>query len=253
MNLPSLAFRYLIFQDIFILAFVLFVAKDVQATRRVTTTNGNVPNKTQIPSDLRVPPEWQILLDPNKDEFWYEGNSRPDAGWLLWAKNPTIENAKLYLIRMNIKRDRVHLMQSQAEAIVPSLVSQGIIADDYGFAKQSTDLKKSTEPSSIALEGVHVFFLFSPTCPHCLRQAEILKGLANVTPMQAAGDKLRSFDGLPPSIWAEKSDLEKYSPDKTVPVLLIYSSGTNKMVTSKGVHTLSEIQQIANSLNRKEK
>ena len=72
-----------------------------------------------------------------------------------------------------------------------------------------------------------------------------------MTPLQVAGEKLVQLNGLPPSIWAEKSDVEKYAPNRSVPVLLIFSSENNKMVSVQGVHTIDEIKQIAQALRQK--
>jgi hypothetical protein len=101
------------------------------------------------------------------------------------------------------------------------------------------------------LKGVHIFLLFHPTCLHCKKQALILSGRNNVTPMQVAGDSLVQLEGLPPSIWAEKEDIKKYAPTKTVPVLLIYSNKTNLITNLTGVHTLEEIKEVVRALEKK--
>lgn len=222
--------------------------------RRVTTNKGNVSSpkndeRVALPPNLKVPIEWQKLLDPTQDEFWNEGNFKPDQGFLIWAKNPTIENAKLYLIRMNAKRNTVNIMQKQQEAANKELISQGIIANDYDFLTSQTG--KIVQSSSDAeLKDTQIFLMFHPTCPHCKRQAQILKGMKNVTPMQVAGD-LVELEGLPPSIFADKEDIKKYAPDMTVPVLLIYSSKSNAMTVLKGVHTIEEIKEVAHALQNK--
>lgn len=231
---------------------IAFTQTSTSATRRVTTNDSNLisePSKTITnPKDLHVPLEWKNLLDPTTDEFWMEGNHRPDQGFLLWAKNPSIENAKLYLIRMNAKRDRLHLMQKQQELANKELIKHGVIANDYNFLAEMQPIAAKSQEKWAA---THLFFIFSPDCPHCKKQAEVLAGLENVTPMQIGGDKLVYFDRLPATVWARKEDIEQYVKEKVVPVLLIFSSSTSKMVSVKGVHSLPEIEKISKSLANK--
>lgn len=218
------------------------------ADKRVNTTIGNVADRTtiRIPSNLQIPDEWKSLINPQTDEFWYEGNFKPDAGFILWAKNPTIESAKLYLIRMNAKRDRLHVMQEQQEQANKELIKLGVIANDYDFLASATRSDPKTALSSI--NDTQIFFLFNPTCPHCKRQGEILAGQPNVTPMQIGGTELLHFQNIPRSVWATKEDIERYAPEKMVPVLLVYDRKTNNMTSLKGVHSLQEIDKVAKRL-----
>lgn len=217
--------------------------------RRVTTNDGNVNSpkaEVKVPANLQVPAEWRTLIDPTTEEFWSEGNFKPDAGFVLWAKNPTIENAKLYLIRMNAKRDRLHVMQKQQEQANKELIKLGAITNDYDFLAEATRSDPKVALSSI--NETQIFFLFNPTCPHCKRQAQILSGQQNVTPMQIGGTELLHFPNLPQSVWATKEDIDRYAADKEVPVLLVYDRKTNNMASVKGVHTLPEIDKIAKHL-----
>lgn len=116
-------------------------------------------------------------LDPATDEFWKEGNHIPDQGFLLWAKDPTPENARLYLIRMNMKRNIVHILYAQQKEANLALIREGVIADDYDFL--SKEVKKEPGQNSYlrkAFADTHIFFFFSPTYQHSRRQAETLKG-----------------------------------------------------------------------------
>lgn len=225
----------------------LILAED----RRVTTKDGKAKDPQigiKIPSELTVPAEWQSLLNPSTDEFWTEGNFKPDAGFILWAKNPTINNAKLYLIRMNAKRDRIHVMQGQQEQANKELIKLGVIANDYNFLASAT----RTDPKGVlaSVDNTQIFFIFNPTCPHCKRQAQILAHRSNVIPMQIGGSELINFPDLPPSVWATKEDIDRYAADKVVPVLLIYDQKSNQIVSAKGVHTLQEIENIAIHLKK---
>lgn len=218
------------------------------ADKRVNTTTGNVIDRTavRIPSNLQVPTEWKSLINPQTDEFWYEGNFTPDAGFVLWAKNPTIENAKLYLIRMNAKRDRLHVMQQQQEQANKELIKLEVIANDYDFLAGATRSDQKIALSSI--NDTQIFFLFNPTCPHCKRQGEILAGQTNVTPMQIGGTELLHFQNIPRSVWATKEDVDRYASEKMVPVLVVYDRKTNNMTSLKGVHSLQEIDKVAKRL-----
>ncbi len=219
--------------------------------RRVTTKDGNVqsqPQTVKVPTDIAVPSEWKKLIDPSTDEFWNEGNFRPDTGFVLWAKNPSIDNAKLYLIRMNAKRDRLHVMQKQQEQANRELIKLGVIANDYDFLAQATSSDSKAPLSSIS--QTQIFFLFTPTCPHCKRQGQILSGQSNVTPMQIGGKELLHFPNLPQSVWATKEDVDRYAADKVVPVLLVYDRQSNNMASLKGVHTTQEIDKVAKHLKK---
>ncbi len=218
------------------------------AERRVNTAEGNVSSKLEIkmPPGLKVPPEWKPLVDPLVDEFWNEGSYKPDAGFVIWAKNPTLENAKLYLVRMNAKRDRLHVMQKQQEQANKELIKQGIISNDYNFLSEAT----STRILQGTIKDSQIFFFFNPTCSYCKKQAQILVGNSNIIPMQIGGTELLHFQELPPSIWATKEDIERYAADKVVPILLIYDRKTNNMASVKGVHTIREIEQITDRLRK---
>ncbi len=222
----------------------------IGAERRVSTTTGNVSPKSSplVSSSLHVPHEWKSLLNPETDEFWNEGNFKPDAGFVIWARNPTIANAKLYLIRMNAKRDRLHIMQQQQEQANKELIKVGAIANDYDFLAGAFKADSKTILSSS--QETQIFFLFTPTCPHCKRQGQILSGRTNVVPMQVGGSQLHHFEKLPKSVWATNEDIDRYVADKVVPVLLIYNRKTNNITSIKGVHTINEIDKISYHLTK---
>lgn len=232
---------------------LVFLPPQAMAERRVNTNEGNAKSQAsvKVPHQLPIPAEWQNLIDPTKDEFWSEGNFTPDGGFLLWAKNPTVENAKLYLIRMNAKRDRLHVMQKQQEQANVELIKLGVIANDYDFLAQAVGSK----PADLKLENdTQVFFLFKPECPHCQHQAQILalgsSSPQNIVPMQIGEGELYHFNGLPQSVWATKEDVGRYAKDKVVPVLLIYDRQTNNMAAVSGVRPIREIRKIADQLKK---
>ena len=235
-----------------LIVFFFLSAATAFASRRVTTsksnnldlpgvskqTRTNPTNDTNSSQKCYFPNSWDKLLDPNQKEFWHEGNHVPDAGFLRWATDPTIENAKLYLRRMNAKRDRLHLMAKQQEQANKELIAQGIIANDYNFKVNSKNSPKSTkkqQANNIAIQsGTHIWLYFHPACHHCKRQAQVLAGNSNVFPVQIGGETLHEFKGLNQTTWAEKEDLERYVADGDVPVLILYNKDTNKIISLKG-------------------
>lgn len=251
-----------------IIIFLTLIAFPAWGERRVTTTTGNHINSGSyeknestrdkkypaIPQDIQVPKSWETLIDPDHKDFWREGNHVPDAGFVEWATNPTIENAKLYLIRMNAKRDRLHLMVRQQEQANKELIEAGIIANDYNFLAEhfsaDSNQKNNQSKSKLDQRAGHIWFYFHPTCNHCNRQAEILKGNPNVAPIQTGGDTLHNFPGLQKSLWAEKEDLKRYVSDGQVPVLVIYNEKTNKIASLKGVQSIAAINKVAVTLGR---
>lgn len=230
--------------------------------KRVTTNEGNVipaPTREElirsnefikIPRGLNIPSEWEKFLNPAYEDFWNEGNFKPDAGFMLWARNPTKENAKRYLIRMNIKRNVIFKMQQQQEEVNRELIKQGIISDDYDFLKsQKSPIQtiQSLHPSKLT-KDVHLYFFFHPDCHHCKKQAENLKGSQNVIPLQVGGTVILNHDGLPKSGWAQKDDLKRYVPKGRVPVLLLFDHKQKKTLSVEGVYTIDEINVIAKKM-----
>lgn len=203
-----------------------------QTPRRVTTA-GPLKGSAELKA-------WKKLLDPSTDEFWREGSHVPDAGFLLWAKNPTKENARNYLIRMNKKRDRLHLMQEQQQAAARELIRDGLIADDYDLVSKS---RASAVESREKLLGAHIFFFFAPTCKHSLRQAKLLEGLDMVSPLQVGGKSLKHFKGLALSTVAKTDELKVYVKEGVLPVIALLDEKSRQVTSLKGVHTLAQIHR----------
>ena len=243
------------------------VAATAFGARRVTTSIGNLPEHfdearqtntkhSKSAQKCYFPRSWDKLLDPNQEEFWYEGNHVPDAGFVKWATNPTPENAENYLKRMNAKRDRLHLMAKQQEDANKKLISEGIIANDYNFkvdSKASTDSQKRYQTNTISNQNeTQIWLYFHPMCHHCKHQAKILSGLSNVFPVQTDGETLHSFEGLNQTSWAEEEDLERYLADGEVPVLILYNSKTNKITSLKGFQTHEQINRAISLIERED-
>lgn len=181
---------------------------------RVTTNKGNSP---------AIPTQWQELLDPNHPEFWREGNHQPDAGFVLFATNPTPENAKLWLLRMDKKSKRLAKMQKIIEKSELELIANDEISDTNHRADAMMSAKNETE----------IFFLFSPSCKYCQQQTTQLAGL-NVIPLQMYGEKIKHWPNFSPSHFADEKTKFRYQ-GKGTPVLLIHNSKTNQLVELVGL------------------
>jgi hypothetical protein len=209
--------------------------------------------RVKIPGGVKIPDEWRPFLNPAYEEFWTEGNHKADAGFILFARNPTKENAKLWLIRMETKAKYLEVMMSKTAEAQKELVSEGLIEDRYGMVSSATFLPSSA-PSNHQMNikglikkgrgkvsSVEMYFLFSPTCPYCEKMSESLSGFKNVQPLQVVGEKLRDFKGLPKTTIATKETIEKYAPDGAVPVLVIHDPKSNKINVVKGYLSKEEV------------
>jgi hypothetical protein len=82
-------------------AFFLVCTNGALADLHLNTEKGNISSinsalsLVKLPDNLKIPEKWKAYLNPTTDVFWSEGNHTPDAGFLLFAKDPTVENAKL--------------------------------------------------------------------------------------------------------------------------------------------------------------
>ncbi|MBC61729.1 MAG: hypothetical protein CMP11_04665 [Zetaproteobacteria bacterium] len=215
-------------------------------------THNTAEDFSGFPKSLKeVPKDWKELLDPTTDKFWEDINGHlPEPGALKFFKSPTEENAKLYLIRMNIKRNKAKTFQKMIAKANLELIREGLIADDYGWVESDSE-KSSLHDLKRALKEFTVFFFFNPQCPHCEDQAKILKGLDNVFPQQiGGGEQKHHFEGLPKTEAAKKEDIEKFTKGQ-VPTLLFVHTPSSKLTTVSGVLKAKEIIEIAEKLPKK--
>lgn len=197
---------------------------------------------------------WKSLLDPKTDMFWSEGGHKPDAGFLLFAKHPTIDNAKKWLLRMEMKARIVQKLNGLVVRAQQELVLEGKMIDRYQMVKGQNENQKNVfskaEEAKIAL--FDLFFLFSPSCVHCQGLAKTLKGLKTVKPLQVGGGKPFHFKGLAKSVFASVSTIESYVPGGKVPVLILLDGKKNKMVRLTGNKNKESILQAVKQLERME-
>jgi len=202
-------------------------------------------NKTEVPN------EWEPYINPSFSEFWTEGHTKADSGFILFARNPTPENAKLWLIRMENKRKMLLKMQGLIDQVYPELVSSGEIVDYYNLATSVSKSSPKPAMKNIKLAtDITLYFLFSPTCPHCKSQAEILRSVSShVVPLQVSGNELFHFKRFKHTEWADNETKNKYVKGQ-VPVTLVYNQISQKIAKLSGVKSLGEIKETADYVSK---
>lgn len=214
----------------------------------------------KLPKDLKVPGEWIPLLNRAFEEYWMEGNHRPDAGFVLFARNPSKETAKLWLLRMESKAQNLEELFGYVKEAQKELVGGGLMVDRFNMVSQASATpagflgknKPEISPSNISkagLDDVEFYFLFSPTCPHCARLAQSLVGFPNVHPLQVIDGELVNWPGLPQSDRATPETIAAYVKEGDqpggVPVLAIYHPKTNRVLKLRGARSAQEILTAA--------
>lgn len=213
----------------------IFLLGSVSA-KRLNTNHG----RNESVSSGSVPVEWQVYLDPQKDEFWTEGNHVPDKGFLLFIKNPTEENAKLWLLRNEIKAKYLSKAMKVVERVNLKLIKSKVIQDRYDWL-EGTKKKVNKKIDLSKTQKLNYYFLFKPDCGHCKKMASTLKKMKNVRPLQVSGGKLHHWSGLNKSTYASQETIEDYLTEKATPVLIIQNPKNNKvyrMVGNKGIRSI---------------
>jgi hypothetical protein len=222
----------------------------------------------KIPKNIQVPPEWVPLLNRAYEEYWMEGNHRPDAGFVLFARNPSKEAAKLWLLRMESKAQNLEELFGYVKEAQQELVTGGLMADRFnmvsqaaiapvGFLGKGSGKINSPPTSRRGLGDLEFYFLFSPTCPHCAHLAQSLVGFPNVHPLQVTDGEVIHWPGLPMSDRATPETIEAYVKSGVkaggVPVLAIYQSKTKNVLKLRGAHSAEEILAAAVSVQNQAK
>jgi hypothetical protein len=208
----------------------------------------------RLPKDLKVPAEWVPYLNRAYEEYWTEGTHRPDAGFVLFARNPTKETAKLWLLRMESKAQNLEQLFALVKDAQIDLVRSGLMADRFNMvspAKAATLPAPKEAPKLAAatdLSSLEFFFIFSPSCPHCARMAETLVGFPNVRPLQATEGPVKDWPGLPPSDLATPETLSTYVAGGGVPVLVVFDRKSNRLLKMTGAKSSSEILGAASTV-----
>lgn len=209
------------------------------AEKRVNTSNIESSLKGQS-----IPEEWKSYLNPKDPKFWTEGNHVPDAGFLLFATNPSKETAKLWVLRMEMKAKKTKELYTYVMEANTELMEKGLVENRYGLSKPSSKDKNLTSQ-------VLIYFLFSKDCQPSRRLAQVLKGFENVVPLQAHDGPLYHFEGLEKSQRATKETLSAYSQDGTVPLLILYDAKNKSYTRMQGFQTREKILEAISFLFRK--
>jgi len=216
-------------------------------------------NEIKIPKNIKIPAEWQPYLNPATEEFWTEGNHRPDAGFVLFARNPSKDTAKLWLLRMEAKAKELQILFPLIVEAQKELVKQGYMVDRYNMVKDSvgtsflpkvasdslpsqelnTQLaqvayQKAALPKQDDLKNVIFYFLFRPGCVHCENLSKTLVGFPNVIPLQITTEPLVNFQGLAKSNYASPATVKSYDPTGETPYLIISNPKAKKVTLLKG-------------------
>jgi len=211
----------------------------------------------RIPSNIEVPPVWQRLLNRTYVEYWREGNHLPDAGFILFARNPSLKTAKLWLLRMESKaRNLEELLKYVTKAQV-ELVQKGLIKDRYKMVANNlgrsypTKLTKEIQTKKHNpknLKELKFYFLFSPQCPYCRKMVMALQALPNVVPLQVTEGKLIHWEGLPKSERATKETKRAYLINNQVPLLVVYHTKSKKFMRLQGNQNLEAILEASSTV-----
>lgn len=223
-------------------------------------------NEIKIPKNIKIPSEWQPYLNPATEEFWTEGNHRPDAGFVLFARNPSKDTAKLWLLRMEAKAKELQTLFPLIVEAQKDLVKQGYMVDRYNMVKNlvgesflpkvASDSLPSqelnTQPTQVAyqrgslpkqndLKKVVFYFLFRPGCIHCENLSKTLVGFPNVIPLQITTEPLINFQGLAKSNYASPATVKNYDPTGETPCLIISNPKSKKVTLLKGEQSTESI------------
>lgn len=199
----------------------------------------------KLPGKIKVPDMWMPYLNPAFEEFWSEGNHKPDTGFVIFARNPSKENAKLWLIRMETKARYLQTMFKVIAEAQTELIKEGVISDRYASispARHKTVDIKPKKASKAELNELEIFFLFSSTCGYCESLSKKLASFKNIVPLQVDNSNpLKNFNHLPKSEYAAKETMDAYIPTREVPVLVIHDSQAKNVNILKGDQSSEEI------------
>lgn len=222
----------------------------------------------KLPKELKIPGEWIPLLNRAFEEYWMEGNHRPDAGFVLFARNPSKDTAKLWLLRMESKAQNLEELFGYVKEAQKELVGGGLMVDRFNMVSQASatpagffgkNQPQSNPPnlSRAGLDDIEFYFLFSPTCPHCARMAQSLVGFPNVHPLQVTAGEIVNWPGLPESDRATPETIAAYVKDGDqpggVPVLAVYHPKTNRVLKLRGARSAQEILTAAAAVQNQSK
>lgn len=222
----------------------------IAASKHNTTRNyDNKYEKKGRTTSTHIPKKWIKYIDESQDEFWQEGNHLPDQGFVILLKEPTLTNAKLWLLRMEKKANRAEEVMALVLKAQEELVREGKIKDRYGMVMSNNPeyapIKKLYQDQ---FKSLSYFFIFKPGCHACIKTAENLEGFPNVMPLQATQGELFQWDNLPNTRKASRETLNDYAKDGSVPVIVIADPIKNRVSKLKGLQTKQQIMEASVNL-----
>lgn len=221
-----------------------------QSSRRVNTlqTKQRI-EKVQNSDSTKIPSEWKKYLNTESREFWKEGNHLPDEGFLLLLTNRTLDNAKLWLMRMEKKAEVAEEVMALVLKAQEELVKEGKIKDRYGMVMSNNPeyapVKKLYQNQ---LKSLTYFFIFKPGCHACIKTAASLADFPNVMPLQATQGELYHWNKLPKTRKASRETLNDYANDGSVPVIVIADPIKNRVSRLKGLQNKQQIMEASINL-----
>ena len=193
-----------------------------------------------------IPKEWDKYIDESKDEFWKEGNYLPDQGFVILLKDPTLENAKLWLLRMEKKAKRAEEVMALVLKAQKELVKEGIMKDRYDMVlsknKEFQPLQKLYQDN---LKTLTYFFLFKPGCHACSKTAKILEDFPNVVPLQVTKDKLHHWSSLPKTNHASDATKDDYLKNGVVPVVVVADPTVGRVTKLEGLQSKKQLLEAS--------
>lgn len=212
--------------------------------------NTKIGKSTTKPPHLEAPSKWKKLLNPREVEFWEENNGYlPDKGWLLYLQNPTDENARYWLLRGEIKAVEMNRIQAHLARVELELIKEGKLEDRYGKLKARPSLAQ-IETAAKNADGLNYYFLFSPQCKACSKQAGVLKNFKNVFPLQASGKALKHYPGLKVSKWADKKVKDDYLKEGVTPVTILHDPKNKTIHIARGFTDFKTLLLLSGRLQK---
>jgi len=224
----------------------------------------------ELPKNLIIPKPWVKLLNPAYAEFHAEGGHVPDAGYVMFARNPTLENAKLWLIRMEAKAILLEKLWNLTEKAHKELVTEGVIEDRYNQVKQKLTqkimgAKKQRPTQNISFnnteknvfKNLKIFMLSRSSCGACVQQAKVLAQVPNAVALQTQGDRVypglktvkltreKIFEIIPEKV--HEHIMQGYNQNIT-PITFIYNPKKNNVVKLIGVQKKDNLIAVAKKL-----
>lgn len=198
-----------------------------------------VSNEPVVPEDVPAEFDWSAHLDPNRDEFFREGDYLPPAPFMEVSRRPNEQNIKRWFTYIQRKNEVAARLQQKLQAYLRAR-GNGLPVD-----------RPKPVPERLVADGgvaddVAIRFYFDSQCPHCRRMFAIVGDLAR----QGVDIEGRQVDREPvppqlssavPILHVDGEDLAKHGI-QSVPQLLIASGSTGRLYRLSGYQDMESIK-----------